>query len=155
MQTAFRISQVLVLLVVVAGASRMAGQENRLRFLAHRIRFPVMKRIGVFCRIRRNATIFGIRSNLSSSMKIETFFCRSAGRSARPTSAFTIRILALAPMTATVIFCSAICFTSTSTRDSDFDFLENWTAQSKMDELEVRGLLTKTNSTCIRGSLNS
>jgi hypothetical protein len=45
---------------------------------------------------------------------------------------------ALSPTTRKAIFCSAICFTSTSTRDSDFDFSENSTAHSKTDEPEVR-----------------
>ena len=48
--------------------------------------------------------------------------------------------LVSAPMTQTVIFYSAICFTSTSTRDSGFDFSENSTDHSKTDEPEVRAL---------------
>jgi len=38
-----------------------------------------MKRSGAFCPIQRNATIFGIRSNSSPLMRIETSSCRSAG----------------------------------------------------------------------------
>ena len=44
------------------------------------------------------------------------------------------------PMTRTVIFCSAICFTSTYMRYSDFDSSAKSTAHSKTDEPEVRAL---------------
>ncbi len=43
-------------------------------------------------------------------------------------------------MTRTVIFSSAIYFTSTYMRESDFDFSENSTAHSKTAEPEVRVL---------------
>jgi hypothetical protein len=134
----FRISQALVLLVVIAGANRMIGQEKAASL--PRPLYPLPRYEEDWSLLSDPAKRDDSWDPITRLMRMETFSCRSAVRSARPTSAFTIRILGLAPMTRTGIFCSAICFTSTSTRDSDFDFSENSTAHSKTGEREARAL---------------
>jgi hypothetical protein len=139
-QTAFRISQVLVLLVVIAGANRMAGQEKPAPLPRALYPLPRYEEDWSFLSdpTKRDDSWDPIKFIPLSEDK--SVFLSLGGEIRETTSAFTIPILVLAPMTRTVIFCSAICFTSTSTRDSDFDFSANSTAHSKTDEPEVRAL---------------
>jgi hypothetical protein len=128
----------LVLLVVIADANRMVGQEKLASPLRPLYPLPRYEEDWRFLSDPAKRDDFGDPIKFIPLNKDGNVLLSLGGRSARRTSAFTIRILVLTQMTRTVIFCSAICFTSTSMRDSDFASSVNSTAHSKTDELEVR-----------------
>jgi hypothetical protein len=78
-QTVFRISEVLVLFVVIAGANRMIGQEKPASLPRPLYPLPRYEEDWSFCPIRRNATILGIRSNSSRLIEDRNIFLSLGG----------------------------------------------------------------------------
>jgi hypothetical protein len=112
-QTAFRISQVLVLLVVIVGVNRLAGQEKPAALPHSLYPLPGYEEDWSFLSDPAKRDDFWDSIKFIPLNQDRNVFLSLGGEIRETYERFHNTNFGLATMTLTVIFCSAICFTST------------------------------------------